>query len=183
MFYLVPFYLLQSPCCVRLDKPCLTPSDRPKTISAEYSAENYRPKRIFGRCCRKQKRYYLVTFNFKAIFFDKINIYLTLSMFYALYVFVAHKSWQFTATCHSHPGKHFCLWFKLTSLQCLLPYAKYSLLAEYSAAFSCRIFVFGQNKKIRWRQWLLTPAPSVSAFYFMRIQCAWIWSSRQVSDR
>jgi hypothetical protein len=36
-------------------------------------------------------------------------------------------------------------------LLCLLPCAEYSLSAEYSAAFSCRIFVFGRNKKIRFR--------------------------------
>jgi hypothetical protein len=36
-------------------------------------------------------------------------------------------------------------------LQCLLPCAEYSLSAEYSVAFSCRIFVFGRNKKIRFR--------------------------------
>jgi hypothetical protein len=36
-------------------------------------------------------------------------------------------------------------------MQCLLPCAEYSLSAKYSAAFSCQIFVFGRNKKIRFR--------------------------------
>jgi hypothetical protein len=40
---------------------------------------------------------------------------------------------------------------KLTFLQCLLPCAEHSLSAEYSAVFSCRIFVFNRNKKIRFR--------------------------------
>jgi hypothetical protein len=110
-------------------------SDRPKTFSAEYSAENYRsnirPKRIFGKCCRKRKKSFLVTFHFQAIF--------------------SHKLCPSTATCNCHPRKLFFSLCKLTFLQCLLPCAEYSLSAEYSAAFSCRIFVFGRNKKIRFR--------------------------------
>jgi hypothetical protein len=46
---------------------------------------------------------------------------------------------------------HFCSFFKFTLLQCLLPCASYSFSAEYSVAFSCRIFVFGRSKKIRFR--------------------------------
>jgi hypothetical protein len=76
---------------------------------------------------------------------------LKLSMFCALYVFVAHKFWQLTATCNCYPRKYFCSWFKLTFLLCVLP------CAEYSAAFSCRIFVFGRNKKILFR--------SITSFY------------------
>jgi hypothetical protein len=49
------------------------------------------------------------------------------------------------------PKKTYFSLYKLTLLQCLLTFAEYSLSAEYSAAFSCRIIAFGQNKKIRFR--------------------------------
>ena len=42
-------------------------SDPTITVLAEYSAENYRPnirpKRMFGKSCRKLKKYDLVTFD------------------------------------------------------------------------------------------------------------------------
>jgi hypothetical protein len=41
--------------------------------------------------------------------------------------------------------------YKSDFWHCLLPCAEYLLSAEYLAAFSCRIFVFGRNKKIRFR--------------------------------
>jgi hypothetical protein len=63
------------------DKRLLS-SDRPKAFLVEYSAG----------AAKNDFFSYFVTFNFKAIFVEKINIYLTMSMFYALYVFVAHKS-------------------------------------------------------------------------------------------
>jgi hypothetical protein len=83
-------------------------SDRPETFSTEYSDENYRPnirpKRIFGKCCRKRKKSYLVTFYFKAIFLRKfffVDIVNVVCM-YTQYVFVAHKS---TGICNCHPRK------------------------------------------------------------------------------
>jgi hypothetical protein len=39
----------------------------------------------------------------------------------------------------------------LIQIDIFVPCAEYSLSAEYSAAFSCRIFVFGLNKKICFR--------------------------------
>jgi hypothetical protein len=56
-------------------RPSSVDRDRPKTFSAEHSAENYRPnirpKRIFGKCCRKRKKSFLLTFHFQAIFLCK----------------------------------------------------------------------------------------------------------------
>jgi hypothetical protein len=53
--------------CLQYSNNILT-SDRPKTFSAEYSAEKYRPnirpKQIFGKCCRKRKKFCSVTFYF-----------------------------------------------------------------------------------------------------------------------
>jgi hypothetical protein len=72
-----------------------------------------------------------------------------------MFVSVAHKSCPSsivsTATCRCHPRKQYFSLYNLTLLQCLLPCAEYLLSAEYSVAFSCRIFVFGRNKKIRFR--------------------------------
>jgi hypothetical protein len=53
-------------------------SDRPKTFSAEYSAENYqpniRPKRVFGKCYRKRKSLVYSNFSFHRQFFpEKVN--------------------------------------------------------------------------------------------------------------
>jgi hypothetical protein len=57
------------------------------------------------------------------------------------------------------PENQFFSSYKLTFFRRLLPCAEYSLSAEYSAAFSCRIFVFGRNKKIRFRS-ISTVSPS-----------------------
>jgi hypothetical protein len=53
----------------------MTGSDRPKTFSAEYSSENYRPnirpKRIFGKCCRKRKKVLFSNFSFPSNIFPR----------------------------------------------------------------------------------------------------------------
>jgi hypothetical protein len=129
--------------------------DRPKTFSAEYSAENYRPnirpKRIFGKCCRKRKKSCLVTFHFQAIFSRESKLLVDIVNFLCIYVSVANKSCPSTATCSCHPTKQCFSLYKLTLLRCLLSCAEYSLSAKYSVAFSCQIFIFGRNKKIRFR--------------------------------
>jgi hypothetical protein len=70
-----------------------------------------------------------------------------------LYVSIAgYKSWQFATTWNLQlqPQKNMFLIFPLF-VQRLLYCAEYSLSAEYSAAFSCRILVFGRNRKICFR--------------------------------
>jgi hypothetical protein len=57
---------------------------------------------------------------------------------------------QLSETCNCSPQKNKILILSLF-VQGLLLCAEYSLSAEYSAAFSCRIFVFGRNRKIRFR--------------------------------
>jgi hypothetical protein len=110
-------------------------SDRPKTFSAEYSAS----------AAENEKKYCLVTFSRES----KLLVYIVNVL--CMYVTVAHKSCPSTATCNCHPRKPIFSLYKFTFCPCLLPCAEYSLSAEYFAAFSCRIFVFGRNKKIRFR--------------------------------
>jgi hypothetical protein len=148
----VDFYSFTSVCC--LCKFLGKNSDRPKTFSAEYSAENYRtnirPKRIFGKCCRKRKESCLVTFYFQEIFSQESKLLVDLVNYYACMVLLplnhAHQLQLAAATLENH----FCL-IQIDTFTMFTACAEYSLSAEYSLAFSCQIFVFGRNKKIRFR--------------------------------
>jgi hypothetical protein len=66
-------------------------SDRPKTFSAEYLAENYRPNirpiRIFGKGCQKRKKGFFKLFISKLNIFEKVRMQqIFLVMCFTVYV-------------------------------------------------------------------------------------------------
>jgi hypothetical protein len=122
-------------------------SDRPKTFSAEYSAETN-----IRQVLPKTKKVLFSNFQFQSNFFRENEHLFDIVNVLSHYMFLLSinlDNWLQLAT--ASPDIIFVPDFFKFYFKCLLPCAEYSLSAEYSAAFSCRIFVFGQNKKIRFR--------------------------------
>jgi hypothetical protein len=134
--------------CLRLylviDQIRFRPSIRPKIISRIFGQMNIR------QVLSKMKKVLKSNFFFQSHFFEKVNFKLTFSMFYAcmhcVFLLPINQLELGTVT-----PENICFSYTNLTFQCLLPCAKYSLLAEYLAAFFCLIFVFGRNKKIRFR--------------------------------
>jgi hypothetical protein len=129
-----------------IDRKRFRPSIRPKIIGRIFSRNEY-----LACTAKNEKKSCFVTFHFQAIFSQESMLLVYIVNVLCMYVTVAHKSCPSTANCNCHPRKPIYSLYKFTFWRCLLPCADYLLSAEYSAAISCRIFVFGRNKKIRFR--------------------------------
>jgi hypothetical protein len=122
----------------------------------------------------KTKKVVYSNFPFQSHFFEKVfccwHCQCCMQCIHTMFLLPINQPEFATATLEK---KSFC---KFDFFKCLLHCAEYLLSAEYSAAFSCRIFVFVRNKKIRFRSITSAKVTLFSSYAAMH----GLWESRNI---